>query len=70
VHLDISSPSSGHFTHWNGCPAFVGMAGSLLRFGPGSALAEVTYRAIAVSEPTVDGNVGGLSVAAGYSYEF
>jgi opacity protein-like surface antigen len=70
VHLDISSPSSGHFAHWKGRPAFIGMVGSLLRFGPGSVLAEVSYRAIAVSEPTVSGNVGGLSVTAGYLYEF
>lgn len=70
VHLDISSPSSGRFAGWNGRPAMMGMVGTLLRFGPGSALAEVSYRSITVSEPTVSGNVGGPSVTAGYLYEF
>jgi hypothetical protein len=46
------------------------MVGTLLPLGPGLALVEVAYRAISVSEPTVSGNVGGLSTTAGYVYEF
>ena len=70
VRLDISSPSSGNFTYWKGRPALSGMAGTLWRLGPGSALVEVMYRAISVNEFAVSGNAGGLATTAGYLYEF
>jgi hypothetical protein len=70
VRLDISSPSSGRTAAWKPHPAIAGMAGTLVRLGPGSALVEAAYRYIPVSEPTATGNVGGLSAVGGYLYEF
>ena len=70
LHLDVSSPSTGRLTRWKARSLFTGLAGTLMRFGPGSALIEVAYRYIPVSEPTVSGNAGGLSATAGYLYEF
>ena len=70
ARVDVSSPSSGRFTRWTANPTLAGMAGTLVRLGPGSLLVEFLYRTISVSVPNISGNVGGLSASVGYVYEF
>lgn len=69
VRLGVSSPSAGTWTQWTVQPLVAGMAGTLIRIGPGWALLEAGYRHIPVNETFAVGNVGGLLGSVGYMYE-
>jgi hypothetical protein len=67
---NVSSPSTGRLREFVSVPAFTGLGGIELAFGPGRIVAEVAYLRAEFSSALVSGNGGGVHGALGYRYGF